>query len=383
LPPKLAQEVAVSARAVNVKVRIGRKKMAKKSKKAKPKQAPLGKLASEVMPEKTDWVWENRIAKGCVTVIAGDPGVGKSQIAATLAATVTRGGNWPCGEGSAPEGDVVMLIGEDDMAKRIKPLLMAADANVARVRLVGDHGNPNYKRINLFDAKSRYGVGDEIACLKNPQLLIIDPIGAFVDAGVNNANAAREVFAELTRGAKHYDIAIVLICHLTKSGARNALSMIAGSSAIAAAARAIYLATNGEPGSKWKILACVKNNLAPPNIALQYRIKRARVEGGITTSRVAWNKNTLQMTADEALAKARVNGSKPTQQRPVDELVKGLLADGKRAANEIFVKGEHSGFTPRQLGAAAKRLAVMKTNTGYGPSKKWFWELPAPAKKPS
>jgi predicted ATP-dependent serine protease len=62
--------------------------MPKKSKKAKPKQAPLGKLASEVMPEKTDWVWENRIAKGCVTVIAGDPGVGKSQIAATLAATV-------------------------------------------------------------------------------------------------------------------------------------------------------------------------------------------------------------------------------------------------------------------------------------------------------
>jgi hypothetical protein len=159
--------------------------------------------------------------------------------------------------------------------------------------------------------------------------------------------------------------------------------MIAGSSAIAAAARAIYLATYGEPSSKRQILACVKNNLAPRNVALQYRIKHETVDGEIATSRVAWNKTTLQMTADEALAKSRVNSSKPTQPPAVDELVKGLLADGKRAASEIFAKGEHSGFTPKQLGGAAKRLAVVRTNTGYGPSKKWFWELPAPAKKPS
>jgi putative DNA primase/helicase len=357
--------------------------MPKKSKKAKPKQAPLWKLASEVMPEKTDWVWENRIAKGCVTVIAGDPGVGKSQIAATLAATVTRGGNWPCGEGSAPEGDVVMLIEEDDMAKRIMPLLMAADANLARVRLVGNHGNPNYKRINLFDAKDRYRVGREIARAKNPQLLIIDPISAFVDSAANNVSAAREVFAELTRGAKYYDIAIVLICHLTKSGARNALSMIAGSSAIAAAARAIFLATNGEPASKRQILACVKNNLAPPNIALQYRIKRETVEGEIATSRVAWNKNTLQMTADEALAKAKVNGAKPTQPRPVEELLKGLLADGKRAVSEVFSKGKQSGFSPKQLRTAAKSLGVQPKPTGGGATRKWFWEMPLAVSKPS
>jgi putative DNA primase/helicase len=211
--------------------------------------------------------------------------------------------------------------------------------------------------------------------------LIIDPISAFVDSRVNNGSTARELLAEMTRGAKYYGIAVVLVVHLTKSGGRNALSMIAGSAAIAAAARAIYLATKGEPGSKWNILACVKNNLAQHNVALQYRIKREKVDGEIVTSRVAWNMNTLDMTADQALAKVRGNGSKAAP-RPVEELLKGLLADGKRAASEILARGEQSGFTPKQLRTAAKHLGVQHTNTGGPDTKKWFWELPAPAKKP-
>jgi predicted ATP-dependent serine protease len=354
--------------------------MPKKSKKAKRKQAPLGRLASAIKPKKTDWVWEGRIAKGRVTVIAGDPGIGKSQIAAKLAATVSRGGKWPCGEGSAPEGDVVMLIGEDDLDTRIRPLLMAANANLNRVRLIGDHDDQNDTPINLFDEKDSDRIGDAIARTKNPQLVIIDPIIAFADSRVNNGTAARQLLAKFTRAAKHYNIAIVLICHLTKSGGRNALAMIAGSSAIGAAARAVYLATDGEPGSKWQVLACAKTNVGPLNMALQYRIKRERVEGRIATSRVAWNKNTLQITADEALARARINGAKPKQPRPVEELLKGLLADGKRAASEILVKGEQSGYTPKQLRTAARNLGVQHTNTGGPTTKKWFWELP-PAPK--
>jgi putative DNA primase/helicase len=357
--------------------------MPKTPKKVMPKKSkPLAKVASTIKSKKTNWVWEGRIAKGRVTVIAGDPGIGKSQIAAKIAATVSRGGKWPCGEGSAPEGDVLMLISEDDHAERSRPLLVAANANLRRVHVIGDYDDQNGKPINLFDETDRERIGDEIARTRNPQLIIIDPITAFSDSRINNGTAVRQLLAELTRGAKYYDIAVVLICHLTKSGGRNALAMIANASAIGAAARAVYLVTDGEPGSKWCVLACVKTNVGPLNIALQYRIKRERVEGGIATSRVAWNKTTLQMTADEALARAKVNGVKRPPPRPVDEFLKGLLSDGKRAVSEIVAKGQASGLTKKQLDTAAKHLAVVKTNTGYGSSKKFFWELPATAKKP-
>jgi putative DNA primase/helicase len=354
--------------------------MPRKPKKVIPKKSkPLAKVASSIKAEKTDWVWDGRIAKGRVTVIAGDPGIGKSQIAVTLAAKVSTGGKWPNGEGSAPEGDVVMLIGEDDLATRIKPLLMAADADVKRVHLIGNDG-VDHKPINLFDAEDHDAIAGALAQAKNPQLLIIDPITAFADYRLNNGAAARQLLAELTRGAESWGIAVVLICHLTKGGGRNALAMISGSSAIAAAARAIYLATNGEPGSKWHILACVKNNLARTNLALRYCIKPEEVAGGVATTRIVWHKEPLRMTADEALAKAKVNSVKPT--RPVEELLKGLLADGKRAASEVLARGEQSGFTPKQLRTAAKHLGVQHPNTGGPETKKWFWELPAPAKKP-
>jgi putative DNA primase/helicase len=354
--------------------------MPKKPKKVMPKKSkPLARVASSIKAEKIDWVWDGRIAKGRVTVIAGDPGIGKSQIAVTLAAKVSTGGKWPNGEGSPPEGDVVMLIGEDDLATRIKPLLMAANANVKRVHLFGNDG-ADHKPINLFDAEDHDAIAKTLARAKNPQLLIIDPITAFADSRLNNGTAARQLLAELTVGAKSWGIAVVLICHLTKNSGRNALSMIAGSSAIGAAPRAVFLVLR-EPDSKWRIFACVKIDSGKYNIALRYCIKPAEVAGGVATTRIVWHKEPLRMTADEAIAKAKVNGAKQT--RPVEEFVKGLLADGKCAASEILAKGEQSGFTPKQLRKAAKDLGVQHTNTGGPKTKKWFWELPAPAKKPS
>jgi putative DNA primase/helicase len=214
---------------------------------------------------------------------------------------------------------------------------------------------------------------------KRTKLLIIDPAGAFFGHAANNMGSARKLVTKLNYWAKYYEIGIVLICHLTRSGGKNAVSMIGGSFAIPAVARAVYMAIRDEPGSKYRLLTCVKNNLAPDNITLRYRVEAKNV-GGFGTTRIVWHKKRLQMTADEALARARINGAKPKHPRPVEELLKGLLADGKRAASEILAKGEQSGYTPRQLRTAAKNLGVQHTNTGGPTTKKWFWELP-PAPK--
>jgi putative DNA primase/helicase len=354
--------------------------MPRKSKNAKPKQAPLGRLASAIKPEKTVWIWKDLIAEGCVTVIAGNPGTAKSQIAVTLAAKVSKRGTWPCGGGSAPEGDVVMLIGEDDLAKRIRPLLMAAKANLDRIHLIGEHDDLDYKPIDLSDVEDFDRLCLAIENTRRPKLLIIDPASAFFGHAASNMGGARKLITKLNHWAKYYEIGIVLICHLTRSGGKSALSMIGGSYAIPAAARAVYMAMDDKPGSKYRFLTCVKNNLAPQNITLRYRVETKKV-GGFATTRIMWHPKPLRMTADEALAKAKVNGS--TQPRAIDAFLKGLLVDGKHGASEIFVQGKQFGFTERQLRAAAKGLAVVKTNTGYGQSKKWFWELPAAAPKSS
>jgi putative DNA primase/helicase len=44
----------------------------------------------------------------------------------SIAATISVGGDWPCGEGNAPQGSVLILSAEDGAADTIVPRLIAA-----------------------------------------------------------------------------------------------------------------------------------------------------------------------------------------------------------------------------------------------------------------
>ena len=99
-------------------------------------RALIVQRASDIVPEKVDWIWPGRIARGKHTTIAGDPGTGKSQVMISIIAAVTTGGSWPCGEGRAPLGSVVLLSAEDGIADTIVPRLIAAGADRSRVHIV-------------------------------------------------------------------------------------------------------------------------------------------------------------------------------------------------------------------------------------------------------
>ena len=58
-----------------------------------PNSEPPGLLLSEVETQEITWLWEKRIPMGKITVLDGDPGMGKSLIAAHIAACVSAG---PC-----------------------------------------------------------------------------------------------------------------------------------------------------------------------------------------------------------------------------------------------------------------------------------------------
>src|SRR5262245_8153247 len=47
--------------------------------------------ADLIHPEPVEWAWDGRIPLGMLTVVAGDPGLGKSTIALNLVAGWTRG----------------------------------------------------------------------------------------------------------------------------------------------------------------------------------------------------------------------------------------------------------------------------------------------------
>src|SRR5262245_54814039 len=96
----------------------------------------IAQCAADVTPEPVEWLWPGRVALGKLTLIAGEAGLGKSQVSIAMAAAVTTGGEWPCSESRAPQGNVVILSAEDGVADTIVPRLMAAGADLKRVHII-------------------------------------------------------------------------------------------------------------------------------------------------------------------------------------------------------------------------------------------------------
>ena len=94
---------------------------------------PVMQLISEVEPEQVTWLWPGQLAEGKITVLDGNPGLGKSTAALDIASRISRGDALPDGTQLERPRGVVLLSAEDGLADTIAPRLMAAGADTSRL----------------------------------------------------------------------------------------------------------------------------------------------------------------------------------------------------------------------------------------------------------
>jgi RecA-family ATPase len=145
---------------------------------------------STIERKSIDWLWPSRIPLGKLTLLVGDPDIGKSIISLDVSARVSRGTPWP----DAPDmphaiGSVILLSAEDDPEDTIAPRLDAAGADPTKIhRLHFVRYDDGVERvINLRADIEQLGVA--IDQIQNCRLVVIDPIPAFLGVdGNKNAN---------------------------------------------------------------------------------------------------------------------------------------------------------------------------------------------------
>ena len=215
----------------------------------------------EELPMK--WLWPNRIARGKLHVLAGEPGLSKSVLTCAIAAIVTTGGEWPLDGTHCAAGDVLMLNAEDDPADTIRPRLRAASADLARVELIDG--------VRTGDGKKRGMTLADVELLeryleKHPgrfALLTCDPIGALMaDRDAHRDSDVRALLAPLASLAMRHDLAILLVAHLNKATNMAALHRIVGSIGFTAAARMVYFLARDHEDANRLLLVPGKANLA-------------------------------------------------------------------------------------------------------------------------
>src|SRR5207248_773386 len=89
------------------------------------------------------------IPLGCLSILDGDPGLGKSTLTLDLAARVSRGWAMPPLAGGElvghPRG-VLLLTAEDDPARTVRPRLDAAGADAERIHFLAAVRTPGEDR---------------------------------------------------------------------------------------------------------------------------------------------------------------------------------------------------------------------------------------------
>jgi len=241
-----------------------------------------------VESERLEWLWPERIPLGKLSLLVGDPGLGKSLIALDVAAHLSIGRAWPDAPSDCrgfPPANTLLLTAEDDLADTVKPRLDAAKGDATRVTVLEaaqdrqEDGTRKRRGINLARdlARIEYAL-DEIP---NVQLLVFDPLSAYLGGVDTHTNAdVRVVLAPLADLASRRELAVLGVTHLRKSGGK-ALYRTMGSIAFAAAARAVWgvAADPDDDTGQRRIMLPIKTNRAPGGDGLAYRIIRAPLDG--------------------------------------------------------------------------------------------------------
>ena len=345
-----------------------------KSKKGKA----IVKCFADIQSVPISWLWHGRIALGKLTMLAGDPGLGKSLVTATLAAHVSKGYAWPVDQSVPPTGDIILISAEDDPADTIKPRLEAAGADCTRIHVVEaiqeeivDAESESTQHMFSFK-RDIATLGDLLSSLPNCRLVIIDPISAYLDSADSNNNSdIRGLLAPLSELASKHKVAIVLVSHLNKNSGGNASYRVMGSLAFTAAVRTAYIVTKDKENPERRLLMPLKNNIAKDKTGLAYSIVEA--ENGQPV--IAWESEPVEITTEEALAFSQSAEQHTATDEAVNFLI-DLLAEGPAKADEAIKEAQRIGITSKPLRDARGKLGIKSKKSSSFKDGFWEWKLP-------
>jgi hypothetical protein len=337
-----------------------------------PWREPLGRIVrlGEVEAEPVQWLSPGRLAAGKITILDGDPGLGKSTLLCEWAARITRGQALPGGEPGPPR-DVIILSAEDDLYDTIRPRIDAAGGDPTRVvsLLAVPDGSPFGRP---FLIPGHVLLLEALVVRTNAALVILDPLVAYLQPGhsANSDQGMRRAFSALKKLAERTGVAIVVVRHLNKSTSANPLYRGGGSIGIIGARCGLLLAQDPEHPRR-RILAATKGNLGRPPPSLAFHLEAVPALG---VTRVVWE-GEAPWTA-EALLRASAEGEE--ERSLLGEArawLRQVLADGPRPAKELVAEARAMGIAVHTYHAARKAEGVIarKEQTLNG---RWILTLP-------
>jgi DNA repair protein RadA/Sms len=314
------------------------------------------KWFTEVQIERVEWLWYPYIPFRKLTLLGGDPGMGKSFISQAIAAAVSQGEALP-GQGNSDRSgrNVLMLAGEDDPGDTLKPRLISLNADLSRIAVSGDDIRLDADGLAIIRA---------MMAETEASLFIIDPIVAYLGAklDMNRSNEVRPMLKGLASIAHDFNAAGLIVRHLRKASTNGSKSkaLYAGMGSIdfTAAVRSELQVEEAKNGKKY--MNHVKTNIGPVGRSIQY---------GIEDDEFSWGEIA---EVKPNFSSAPVISTRFAKEDDASRIIYDMLKDAPDGlpSNDLYAYARARGISERTMKRAKEGLAVtIKTEKG------WIWKL--------
>ncbi|WP_228771722.1 AAA family ATPase [Actinokineospora iranica] len=325
------------------------------------------------------WLWDGRVPAGALTLIPGREGIGKSQFACWLTAQVTRG--MLPGVFNGQSRSVVYAASEDSWAHTVAPRLSASGADLDLVYRADVVTGGMVTGMSL--PRDCEELGAEITRL-GAGLVVLDPLLSVIASTIDTHRdrELRIALEPLVRMADDTGCAIVGLAHFNKSVSADPLTLITGSRAFSAVARAVLaVARDEDDPDRACVISQAKNNLGSLDVpSLRYRIDAASVsteDGPAEVGRLVMLGETTRSVAD-ILAETDTDPDARFERDDAATWLRDYLIEhhGTAQAGDVIKAARADGIAEATLKRARKRVGVTSTRRGFGQGAVWSLDPP-------
>lgn len=334
-----------------------------------PKRRFLSTPMDEVEEEELDWIWHPYLARGELTILEGDPGLGKSYMAQMVAGAIVDGRKLPTDRptGRKPvKGKVAYFDMENSAGTVTKRRLV--DNGVENLRWYLQEETP----FSIDDDDALDDVYEALEELK-PTLVVFDTLNTYIGkADTHKSSEVQQAFSHFKQIAKDFNCAVLVLRHLTKSkGGDKAIYRGQGSIAFTGLARVVMTVGSMPEEPEIRVMAVTKINVARPPKAVCFTIQEMPKE----RSKFVWG-DFVDLTSDDILSAPvkKKDGTDPVEE--AKEFLEEVLKGGPEEVAKVKRMAEKRSISWKAIQRAAEILDLEEIITGPKSKQVRNWGLP-------
>lgn len=321
----------------------------------------------DVKMEDLDFIWRPYLARGEVTILEGDPGLGKSYLAQMVAGSIATGRRIISPYKGQPRvtGPVVYFDMENSAGSVTKPRL----TQNGFVDFSGMY-NVVQQPFSIDDEDALDFIYEKLEEIK-PALVVFDTLNTYIGkADTHKGSEVAQAFGIFMQIARDFKCSVLVLRHLVKGGG-SAIYRGQGSITFAGLARVVMSVGVDPDDTDTRAMAITKMNFAKPPQALTFRIEE-RKHGA---SEFVWGEfvNLSSQEIMDAAAEARAEGKQGTGIQDAMEFLESTITDEPHPVDKLYRMGEKRSISRKMVDRAASKMSVSKNVKGKGKERVETW----------